>query len=415
MKNITKFLSLTLVIMLLVVFGCTNVLAASDTITIKSSKSLSKLITNYDEVMKVYKTTSKKTVYSMQYDKKSLKKDQKLTFEGYGDAGLLYILENGYPNKKITGDTETDQYITEAAIWSYLGQTEQGKEVSSALTKENNDKDTYGLVSNYINPFVEKAKDARYNNYKAKMPEVKTNVKDTVLKLSKNKKYYESDYITVSLKGAKKYSVSTDARVLDENGEEKNTFKASEKFKVIVPVNKNNTNPKVAITVSAKGYENVAKIYKPSDSKYSKVIGLFTKKHNLKNSINLTMPIDKTCKYVEGNYHDKNGNIVDENTYKQTCNNICKVIDNKYYDKKGKEIKEKDFEKECKNSCQVDDNTHYGIDGRKVDENTFNKECGHAVVVPNTGADVSTLSMLFGAFLMVLGLGILYKRKKALY
>jgi len=70
MKNITKFLSLTLVIMLLVVFGCTNVLAANDTITIKSSKSLSKLITNYDEVMKVYKTTSKKTVYSMQYDKK---------------------------------------------------------------------------------------------------------------------------------------------------------------------------------------------------------------------------------------------------------------------------------------------------------------------------------------------------------
>ena len=76
MKNITKFLSLTLVIMLLVVFGCTNVLAASDTITIKSSKSLSKLITNYDEVMKVYKTTSKKTVYSMQYYKKKLKKKQ---------------------------------------------------------------------------------------------------------------------------------------------------------------------------------------------------------------------------------------------------------------------------------------------------------------------------------------------------
>ena len=415
MKNITKLLSLTLVITLLVSFGCMSVLAANDTITIKSSKSLSKLITNYDETLKVYTTTSKKTVYSMQYNKKALKKEQELTFDGFGDAGLLYILENGYPNKKITGDTETDQYITEATIWSYLGQTDQGKEVSSVLTKENNDKDTYGLVANYINPFVEKAKEARYNNYKSVQPEIKTTVKDTVLKLSKNKKYYESDYITVSVKGAKKYTVSSDAKVLDENGKEKDTFSASEKFKVAMPVSKIGTDPKLSVTITAKGSENVAKIYKAKDSKYTNVVGLFTKKHSLKDVINLTMPVNRTCMYVDGNYHDKDGNVIDENTYKQVCNNICKFKENKYYDKTGREVSKKEFEKECKNSCQVDNEIHYGIDGRKVDENTFSKECGHDVVVPSTGLDVSTSGMIFGAFLMVLGLGILYKRKKALY
>lgn len=413
MKNITKFLSLTLVISLLLVFSCNKVFAA-DTITIKSSKSLSKLITNYDQDFKDYKTTSKKTVYSMQFDKKSLKKDQELTFEKDGDAGLLYILENGYPNKKITGDSETDQYITQAAIWSYLGQTKQAKEVDSILTKENNEKDTYGLVPSYINPLVTKAKEAKTNNYKSAMPEIKTNVKDTTLTLSKNKKYYESGYISVSVKGAKKYNVSSDAKIVDEDGEERASFSASEKFKVLMPVSKISTNPKLVVTVTAKGNENVAKIYKAKDSKYTNVIGLFTKKHNLKNVINLTMPVDNSCKYVDGNYHDKEGKIIDENSYKQACNNICKVIDNKYYDKTGKEVSKKAYEKECKNSCQVDNDIHYGIDGRKVDENTFNKECGHDVVVPNTGLDVSGIGMLFGAFLMVSGFGILYKRKKAL-
>lgn len=413
MKNITKFLSLTLIISLLFAFGLNSVFAA-DTITIKSSKSLSKLITNYEQDFKNYKTTSKKTIYSMQFDKKALKKDQELTFEKNGDAGLLYILENGYPNKKITGDSETDQYITQAAIWSYLGQIGEGKKVDSILTKENNEKDTYGLVSSYINPLVVKAKEAKTNNYKSVMPEIKTNVKDTALKLSKNKKYYESDYISVSVKGAKKYAVSSSAKIVDENGEEKENFSASEKFKVLVPVSKINTESKLSVTVTAKGTENLAKVYKDKDSKYTSVVGLFTKKHNLKNVINLTMPVDNSCKYTDGNYHDKEGNVIDESTYKQVCNNICKIIDNKYYDKNGKEVNKKEYEKGCKNSCQVDNDTHYGIDGRKVDENTFNKECGHDVIVPNTGLDVSGVGMLFGTLLMITGFGILYKRKKAL-
>lgn len=39
---------------------------------------------------------------------------------GYGDAGIFYILSNGYPFASIRGNNDLDRFITQAAVWSYL-------------------------------------------------------------------------------------------------------------------------------------------------------------------------------------------------------------------------------------------------------------------------------------------------------
>lgn len=277
MKNVTKILFLSVLTCLLLAFGCSDVNAASKTktITIKSSKKITNMITNYDEDFVIYKTTSKKTVYGLEFDKKTLKKKTKLTFDKNADAGLLYILENGYPKSKITGDTATDKYITETAIWLYMDESGKGSHVNSILKDENNEKDSYKLVSNYIKPLVESAIKANKEGYKTKEASMKINNSKKGLSLSKNKKYYESDYIFVNLEGSTKYTVSSEATILDENGNKKKKFNSSEAFKVRIPVSKISDNNKITVTVKATGKENIAKVYVPNDKQYQSVVGLF--------------------------------------------------------------------------------------------------------------------------------------------
>lgn len=378
--------------------------------TIKSTKKLSKYITNYDQKYIVYKTNDNNTVYSLDADKQSLKKKTTISFYGNADSGLLYILEKSYPNKKITGNSKIDQYITQSAIWLYLDKTKQGTPVNE-LNLENNKKDTYGLIKNYIKPLVKEALNAKNNNYKTTMPSINVNIDNTVLTLSKNKKYYESDYITVSLATADKYEViAKNIIVMDENGNEKTTFNFKEKFKIKVP--KNNKNKKISVTVKATGIQNMARMYKTSDNKLQKVIGLFQEKHSLNQTINFTIPLKQTCKFIDGIYHDKAGKETDKDTYMKECNNICKVIDNTYYDKNGKKTNEKTYTKECKNSCSFDGNTYYGLDNRKVDEYTYKQECGHEINVPSTNSNISSTTIISSILLIISGSILLYKKQK---
>lgn len=39
---------------------------------------------------------------------------------GYGDAGILHILSNGYPFASIRGNDDLDRFITQAAVWTYM-------------------------------------------------------------------------------------------------------------------------------------------------------------------------------------------------------------------------------------------------------------------------------------------------------
>ena len=60
------------------------------------------------------------------------------------------------------------------------------------------------------------------------------------------------------------------------------------------------------------------------------------------------------CKVVNNKFYDKNGNVVSEKAFNESCNPqpeqkyYCKVVNNKYYDKNGNVVSETEYNKSCK-------------------------------------------------------------------
>ena len=67
------------------------------------------------------------------------------------NAGMAYILENGYPHKKFTGNKNKDIYITQAAVWWYLDDTTGTSYLGKGFKSTGSDK--YGLRK-YIKSLV---------------------------------------------------------------------------------------------------------------------------------------------------------------------------------------------------------------------------------------------------------------------
>lgn len=66
------------------------------------------------------------------------------------------------------------------------------------------------------------------------------------------------------------------------------------------------------------------------------------------------------CKVVDGKYYDKDGKIVSEKEYKDSCDGkkICVIENGKYYDREGKEVSKSEYEKLCPNP-QTGRNVYY--------------------------------------------------------
>ncbi len=107
-------------------------------------------------------------------------------------------------------------------------------------------------------------------------------------------------------------------------------------------------------------------------------------------------PDDYSCEIVDGVYYDKEGNVVDEETYNRECNpveekHVCEIVDGKYYGKDGVEVSEDVYNEECGEVtppiCEIIDGKYYGKDGVEIDKETYDKECGtdEPVDNPDTG------------------------------
>ena len=92
-----------------------------------------------------FRTSDGKVAYCMDLGKSWPERKTDLSLVGEGDAGLTYILSNGYPYKSIVGNDDQDRFITQAAVWWYLSDTGQTGKLSDDFTT--NAADPYGLRS----------------------------------------------------------------------------------------------------------------------------------------------------------------------------------------------------------------------------------------------------------------------------
>ena len=196
------------------------------------------------------------------------------TLVGEKDAGFAYIIENGFPFQKFTGNKYKDYYITQTAVWWYIDEVNGndkflGKEFKTTAS------DKYNLRP-YIKKLVAGAMSARKAGYAKTSISVKTS--STEMSLSSDGKYYVSNDISVISTNISEYSVSvsnapTGTIITDTNNNVKKVFAADQKFRVKVPSNSVTANKlSVSVKVEATGSVNKVYEYKPSSTKMQNFI-----------------------------------------------------------------------------------------------------------------------------------------------
>ena len=296
-----RFFTFALVAVMLFALNFDVVSAAPKSINVKRAEVLSDLVTNHDHGFTIFTTTEGQVIYCLDNLKTRLDSGMSASLAGTADAGVQYILENGYPNKRIMDNGEADKYITQAAIWWYMEETGQGDNKLSNEFKTADKTDIYKLIPTYIKPMVANAKKAKANSV---TPSMKVTISGNELSLTSDNKYYESGLISVALTGAANYNVALEGGtkntvIVGTDGNAKSSFKANEQFKVRIPANELTEKISINIKISTTGVTKSAKIYKPSDSKYQRVVGLFNDETALSEAVKLTAAPNTTTVEVD--------------------------------------------------------------------------------------------------------------------
>ena len=221
---------------------------------------------------------------------------EKMTLVGQAPAGIAYILSNGYPSKSITGNSDYDYYITQAAVWWYLDDTTGSNNLSKSFKTTGSD--PHGLRK-YVKSLVTAAK--KVKSYST--ASLKVNNASSTMTLSSDKNYYVSNSIGVTAKSVSgKYSVSlsgapSGTRIVNASTlRDASSFATNEKFKVMVPVSSaQSLKTTITVNVKATGKVNKAYEYKSSDSSVQNVYGkaLYPTTSNLSAKTTLNLATSK--------------------------------------------------------------------------------------------------------------------------
>lgn len=207
------------------------------------------------------------------------------------DAGIAYIMANGYPNKSYTGDANKDYYITQSALWWYQGNFNGGKNLG-ITNKMNNGSYGNNDVATYIKTLYNGAVSARNSGYVN--PIMKLNTNSVTLHL--DGEYYISDLISVTTTGnVASYNVTLNnapsgSFVVGENGNTINNVR--EGFYIKVPKSSiTNNNVTFSANVNAIGVVNKAYAYNPSNSYYQDMVNAVLYGENINLNSNLDISI----------------------------------------------------------------------------------------------------------------------------
>ena len=275
MKNIIKNFIRTILIFVIAfvtMSGLTQVAAATtapDKITTGGSSTLPGYVAGVYFGTK--KSTDGKYLYCTDIHK-STPKNMTLTRSGTMDAGLTYIMLNGYPNKKFTGNSNYDYYITQTAVWWYLDSTTGSNNLSD--TFKTNGSDPHNLRP-HIKKLVQDGIAAKNKGYTK--PTVTLNSSSTSLTKGSDG-YYYSSYITVggtSLTGKIVIGLTnapSGAVLVNTSGKAVTSVAAGTKVRIkIAASSMDKLSYSMTVKATATGSITKAYLYKPSNNAYQPV------------------------------------------------------------------------------------------------------------------------------------------------
>lgn len=408
MKKISNILCVLLLTVVVTLTGMFSVSATPDsTVISKEGVMVSYIGTNYKWA--AYHTSENTVAYCMDGNLTWPEVATTMNKIGNADAGVKYILENGYPYKSFTNgqSPDKDRFITQAAVWWYLADTGQGAALSEEFTTTGYDDDNLRPI---IKNLVSQAKGASDSSKKGSLD---VNVSDGNMSLSEDKKYYVSNEITPAVVGGDSYTVSVSGAsgviITSTSGEEKSTFSANEKFLVKIPANSLNSTVTLSVKVSATvSNGNKAVIFKSSNANIQRVVSLYEEKVNLEKTVTLTATVksDKVCvEYVIV------GNVIpDPALTDPTPGKSC-------YDKGTKYTQEHTLTTRQKSCTFKGWYTKDNLTGRWTNGTALNKDLtlygawdceeGTTIIVPPTSANTPIMVLGLGTLMILIG-GTMY-------
>ena len=418
MRNIKKIGTVicTLLIVLTVVFtGVKSVNATSQTITVNQEGVMKSFIGTEQDGFRwaKYRTDGGIVGYCLDVNKKWPESSLTMTLTGEADAGIKYILENGYPNKKIYDNGDVDRFITQGAIWWYLSDKGEGA-VSEVLTKTG--AEAYTGIRAKMQNLVSAAKGAKKTETNV---DLVVRISGTDMSLSSDKKYYVSNEVSTTLTGANKYSVSVSgvsgAVATTTSGETKTEYTANEKFIVKVPASSVGAAATLNVKVTANGKVTKALAYKPANDEMQRVVALVTEDASASKDLTLTAKGKVNPEDVCVDYKIVGNVIPDPNLTDPTPGRNCYTKGTKYTQEKVLTTRQTN----CKfNGWYTKEN----LTGKWTDGTALNKDmtlygawdCGNEVNVPSTSASTPLAVLAGGLVLVAGGFGVYYLRSKKL-
>ncbi len=171
------------------------------------------------------------------------------------DAGYVYLIQNGYPAKSLTGNDAYDDYLTQIAVWWYQDLYEGTSNLTSNQKNVIESSSYYRYIESLINGAVNAS-----NNPVIINPSFSINSSD--FKLSSDNKYLITDTITVNSNvNFDSYAVSVNnsaVEVLDSNNSPvTGTINSGSGFKLRVNLANisNPINVNISVTVNYTEYE----------------------------------------------------------------------------------------------------------------------------------------------------------------
>ena len=289
MKNITKKILLVL-ISAITLLTAINTNAVAKTIELGGTETIEAYIGETKFTTKTIKNGG--LAYCLNMSKKTAKNiTANLVKEE--DAGVAYILVNGYPSKSITGDKFKDYYITQTALWWYLDDTTGSTNLSEKFKVSGTDK--YNLRPTIKN-LVAKAKEAKSAGYVKTTLSISTSSNSMTL----TDGYYVSQAISAKSSNISSYKVAlTNAPsgtvIVDNKGATKTTFASNETFKVKVPAKAvTETSMNITITASATGTTYKAYRYEPTNKDMQPITPATPEKETTDVTSKLTLNIESS-------------------------------------------------------------------------------------------------------------------------
>lgn len=322
MKKIAQTIKSFLLVLISVAIFCTtiNTNAVASTIELGGTEKIDAYIGETKFTTKTIKNGG--LAYCLNMSKKTAK-DIKATLTKEEDAGVAYILANGFPTKTFTGDNFKDYYITQTALWWYLDDTTGSTNLSQKFKVSG--QDPYNLRPTIKN-LVAKAKDAKKVGYVKPTLELSVNTSSMTL----TDGYFTSQEIKAKTSNISSYTISltnapSGTQIVDNKGTSKTTFAKDETFKIKVPAKAvTKTNMNVEVTAKATGTIYKAYRYEPTDKDMQPVTPAIPEKETTTVTSKLTLDIESskvkvvkidanTGKSIAGAslvLKDSNGNII---------------------------------------------------------------------------------------------------------